>query len=46
MAKNMRQALPNAAFIGFTGTPIDKKDKSTPRTFGSYIDKYFLHQAS
>ena len=45
MAKNMRQALPNAAFIGFTGTPIDKKDKSTPRTFGSYIDKYFLHQA-
>ncbi len=45
MAKNMRQALPNAAFIGFTGTPIDKKDKSTPRTFGSYIDKYFLNQA-
>jgi type I restriction enzyme, R subunit len=45
MAKNMRDALPNAAFIGFTGTPIDKQDKSTPRTFGSYIDKYFLHQA-
>jgi len=42
MAKNMRDALPNAAFIGFTGTPIDKQDKSTPRTFGSYIDKYFL----
>jgi len=45
MAKNMRDALPNAAFIGFTGTPIDKKDKSTLRTFGSYIDKYFLHQS-
>ncbi len=45
MAKNMRDALPNAAFIGFTGTPIDKQDKSTPRTFGSYIDKYFLQQA-
>jgi type I restriction enzyme, R subunit len=45
MAKNMRDALPNAAFIGFTGTPIDKKDKSTSRTFGTYIDKYFLHQA-
>jgi len=45
MAKNMRDALPNAAFVGFTGTPIDKQDKSTPRTFGSYIDKYFLHQS-
>lgn len=45
MAKNMRDALPNAAFIGFTGTPIDKQDKSTQRTFGSYIDKYFLQQA-
>ncbi len=45
MAKNMRDAIPNAAFIGFTGTPIDKEDKSTPRTFGSYIDKYFLQQA-
>jgi len=45
MAKNMRDALPNAAFIGFTGTPIDKEDKSTQRTFGTYIDKYFLQQA-
>jgi len=45
MAKNMRDALPNAAFIGFTGTPIDKKDRSTPRTFGPYIDKYYLNQA-
>jgi len=45
MAKNMRDGLPNATFIGFTGTPIDKEDRSTPRTFGSYIDKYNLQQA-
>ncbi|WIF94091.1 type I restriction endonuclease subunit R [Caminicella sporogenes] len=45
MAKNMRNALPNAAFIGFTGTPIDKKDKSTVKTFGSYIDKYGIKEA-
>ncbi|BDR70897.1 type I deoxyribonuclease HsdR [Clostridium tetani] len=44
-AANLRIALPNAAFIGFTGTPIDKEDKSTPRTFGSYIDKYSIKQA-
>ena len=35
LAANMRQALPNACFLGFTGTPIDKKDRSTLRTFGS-----------
>lgn len=44
-AANLRTALPNASFIGFTGTPIDKEDKSTPRTFGSYIDKYSIKQA-
>ncbi|MDS0526192.1 type I restriction endonuclease subunit R [Clostridium sp. SHJSY1] len=44
-AKNMRTALPNACFIGFTGTPIDKEDKSTARTFGSYIDKYGIREA-
>lgn len=44
-AKNMRDALPNAAFIGFTGTPIDKADVSTPRTFGSYIDKYGIRES-
>ena len=44
-ALNMRTALPNATFIGFTGTPIDKKDKSTPRTFGAYIDKYGIKEA-
>ncbi|OPJ54751.1 type I restriction endonuclease subunit R [Alkalithermobacter paradoxus] len=45
MAKNMRDALPNAAFLGFTGTPIDKQDKSTKRTFGTYIDKYGIKEA-
>lgn len=45
MAMNMRNALPNAAFIGFTGTPVEKEDRSTPRTFGSYIDKYSIQQA-
>ncbi|WP_346936741.1 type I restriction endonuclease subunit R [Clostridium sp.] len=44
-AANLRTALPNAAFIGFTGTPIDKEDKSTPRTFGSYIDQYSIKMA-
>ena len=34
LAANMRQALPNACFLGFTGTPIDKKDRSTLQTFG------------
>lgn len=44
-ASNLRTALPNAAFIGLTGTPIDKEDKSTPRTFGSYIDQYSIKDA-
>lgn len=44
-ASNMRLALPNAVFIGFTGTPIDKEDKSTKRTFGEYIDKYSIKSA-
>ncbi len=44
-ALNMRTALPHATFIGFTGTPIDKEDKSTPRTFGGYIDKYGIKEA-
>lgn len=45
LAANMRRALPNACFFGFTGTPIDKQDRSTPRTFGSYIDTYSIQQA-
>ena len=45
LAANMRGALPNACFLGFTGTPIDKEDKSTLRTFGSYIDTYTIEQS-
>lgn len=45
MAKHMRAALPNATFIGFTGTPIDIKDKSTIEVFGNYIDIYDMTQA-
>lgn len=45
MAANMRQALPNACFLGFTGTPIDKNDRSTLQTFGSYIHTYTIEQA-
>ncbi|MED1797380.1 type I restriction endonuclease subunit R [Brevibacillus porteri] len=44
-ALNMRKALPNATFIGFTGTPIDKKTRSTTGKFGGYIDKYTIEQA-
>ena len=45
LAANMRRALPNACFLGFTGTPIDKQDRSTLRTFGPYIDTYTIEQA-
>ena len=45
LAANMRQALPNACFLGFTGTPIDKKDRSTIQTFGPYIHTYSIEQA-
>ena len=45
LAANLRKALPNAAFFGFTGTPIDKQDRSTLQTFGSYIDTYTIEQA-
>lgn len=44
-AKYMRDALPNATFIGFTGTPIEKKDVNTPAVFGDYIDIYDIAQA-
>jgi type I restriction enzyme R subunit len=44
-AKHIRQALPNASFIGFTGTPIENEDKSTPAVFGNYIDVYDIEQA-
>lgn len=39
-AKYLRDALPHASYIGFTGTPIEKEDKSTPAVFGEYIDVY------
>lgn len=44
-AKYLRDALPNASFIGFTGTPIEKEDRSTPAVFGNYIDIYDIAQA-
>lgn len=40
LARNMRMALPNAAFIGFTGTPLFKHDHLTKRIFGSYVSCY------
>lgn len=45
LAANMRKALPNACFLGFTGTPISKKDKDTVDTFGDYIDRYDHNQS-
>src|SRR3989339_1433109 len=44
-AKYLRDALPHASFIGFTGTPIEKEDASTPAVFGDYIDVYDIQQA-
>ncbi len=40
LARNMRLALPNAAFIGFTGTPLFKQDELTKRIFGKYVSRY------
>jgi len=45
MAKYMRDSLPNATFIGFTGTPVDFDDRSTVEVFGEYIDIYDMTQA-
>jgi type I restriction enzyme R subunit len=44
-AKNMRLALPNASFIGFTGTPIEMADRDTQVVFGNHIDVYDIQQA-
>jgi type I restriction enzyme R subunit len=44
-AKHMRDALPNASFIGFTGTPIEADDVNTPAIFGHYIDVYDISRA-
>lgn len=44
-AKYLRDALPGASFIGFTGTPIEADDVNTPRVFGDYIDIYDISRA-
>ncbi len=45
MAKTIRDSLPNASFIGFTGTPISNRDRDTREVFGNYIDIYDMTQA-
>ncbi len=44
-ARVIREALPNATFVGFTGTPISMKDRNTREVFGDYIDIYDMTQA-
>ena len=44
-ARHMRDALPNASFIGFTGTPIDAADKNTRSVFGDYVSIYDIQRA-
>jgi type I site-specific restriction-modification system R (restriction) subunit len=44
-ASNLRDALPNASFIGFTGTPIEKTDANTRAVFGDYISIYDIQRA-
>ena len=44
-AKYMRDALPNATYLGFTGTPIENSDVNTPAVFGNYVDIYDIAQA-
>ena len=44
-ARHMREALPNASFIGFTGTPIELTDKNTRAVFGNYISIYDIERA-
>ncbi len=45
LARHMRDALPNASFIGFTGTPIEKNDANTRAVFGDYISIYDIQRA-
>ena len=45
LAKYMRDSLPNASFIGFTGTPVELVDKNTKAVFGDYIDIYDMTQS-
>ena len=44
-ARHLRDALPNATYLGFTGTPIETADRSTRQVFGDYIDIYDLTRA-
>jgi type I restriction enzyme R subunit len=44
-ARHMRDALPNASFIGFTGTPLEQEDRNTRGVFGNYIDIYDIRKA-
>src|SRR5690606_28761048 len=44
-AQHMRDALPNASFIGFTGTPVEATDKNTRAVFGDYISVYDIQRA-
>ncbi len=44
-ASNLRGALPNASFIGFTGTPIEKTNANTRAVFGDYISIYDIQRA-
>lgn len=44
-SQKMREALPGASFIGFTGTPISDRDRDTEEVFGNYIDVYDMSQA-
>ena len=44
-ARHMHDALPNASFIGFTGTPLESGDRNTVSVFGNYIDIYDIEQA-
>ena len=44
-AKYMRDALPNATYLGFTGTPVEKDDANTSAVFGDYVDVYDIQQA-
>ena len=45
LARNLRDSLPNASFIGFTGTPIEKTDANTRAVFGDYISIYDIRRA-
>lgn len=44
-ARHLRDALPNATYIGFTGTPIESTDINTPQVFGNYVDRYDIKDA-